>query len=189
MHATDNIRPNFLSIAASGCLLAVIVLGGCAGSAGIGVGSALTAGSLPAPDALIASNPPTTVYAEIAQKALSCWMGPKGPLKASHIFHADAASPTTGGRAEIALHERDLSQPHPWGGRVFRVELSPAGGGTDTRIEMVNIKLPHDLADALRTDVSNWAKGADGCQAQVVRPPVPEPVAAPVVAKGKKKKV
>ena len=172
------------------CAIAVaVLLSGCSAGSGAGLSAALTAGSLPAPDALVVNTPPTTVYSNIAQKALACWMGPKGPLKGSHIFHADAASPTAGGRAEIALHERDLSQPHPWGGRVFRIELSPVGGGTDTRIEMVNIKLKQDLADALRVDVSNWAEGKDGCQAQIARPPPPEPVAAPATpVKGKAKK-
>ena len=140
-------------------------------------------------DTVLASSPPTEIYAAIAQKALVCWMGPKGPLKATHIFHADAASPTTGGRAEIVLHERDLTQPHPWGQRAFRMEMVGEGGGTDTRITMVNIKIPADLADAMRTDVATWAKGADGCQAQVVRPPAPDPAPEPPAAKGKVKTV
>ena len=179
-------RRRALAVAALGLVVATVAA--CSsGGENTGLAAALTAGSLPAGDSLIANAAPTTVYAVIAQKALACWMGPKGPLKGTHIFHADAASPTTGGRAEIALHERDTSQPHPWGGRVFRIELTPEGGGTDTRITMVNIKLSHDLADALRTDVATWANGSDGCQAQVVRPPPPEPVAPAAAAKGKAK--
>lgn len=144
-------------------------------------------GTLPVADSVTADDAPTAVYAAIAQRALVCWVGPDGPLKGTHIFHAEAASPTTGGRAEIALHERDVTQGHPWGARTFRIELIPAGGDTNTVVTMQNIKLPADLADALRTDVIAWARGKDGCQAQVLRPPPkPEPVAA-APAKGKKK--
>ena len=148
----------------------------------------ISIGSLPAADSVLANNPPTKVYADLAQKALSCWVGPKGPLKATHIFHAEAASPTTGGRAEIVLHERDTTSPHPWGKRAFRIELTDVGGGTNTQIAMMNISLPRDLADALRIDVVNWAHGTESCQAQVVRPPPPDPVPEPAVKPPKKKK-
>ena len=154
-------------------LTAVLVLAGCGSIAG-----PISLGSLPAADQTTANNPPTTVYSDIAQKALTCWVGPKGPLKRTHIFHADAASPTTGGKAEIALHERDTTQAHPWGARTFRIELQSEGGGTNTRVTMQNIKIKQDLADAMRTDVIAWANGRDSCQAQVVRPPPPEAVAA-----------
>ena len=164
--------------------LTVTLLSGCASGGDATLSAALIAGALPAADSLSANNPPTTVYAAIAQKALTCWMGPKGPLKTTHIFHADAASPTSGGKAEIALHERDMTQPHPWGGRTFRVELTPEGGGTDTRVAMTNIKMPKDLADAMRADVGAWASGSESCKAQIVRPPPPDPAPA-VGAKGK----
>ncbi len=180
------VRHSVLSASIVG--VAIALLAGCATGSGADPSSVLTAGALPAADSLSIGNPPTTVYAAIAQRALTCWMGPKGPLKASHIFHADAASPTTGGKAEIALHERDMTQPHPWGGRTFRIELTPEGGGTDTRVSIVNIKMPKDLADAMRIDVGVWARGGDGCHAQIVRPPPAEPVATPVVTKGKAKK-
>ena len=163
------------------------VLHGCSPGPSSALSSTLTAAALPPADTVTANSPPTTVYATVAQKALSCWMGPKGPLKASHIFHAEAASPTTGGHAEIALHERDSTQPHPWGARAFRIEFAAEGGGTDTRVSMHNIKLPKDLADALRADVTNWTQGRDGCQAQVVRPPAPDPVPVQPVAKSKSK--
>ncbi len=131
--------------------------------------------ALPASDSLVVSGAPTTVYAAVAQKALACWTGADGPLKPLYIFHAEAASPTTGGKAEIVLHERDTSQPHPWGARAFRVELSAEGGGTDTRLSLVNIKLPKDLEEAVRTDVGAWAEGRESCQVRVVRPPPPPP--------------
>ena len=160
-------------------VISSVALTGCASSPAPILSGALNAPALPPTDAVSVNSPPTDVYAAIAQHALTCWMGPKGPLKPTHIFHADAASPTTGGHAEIALHERDITQPHPWGPRAFRIELTAEGGGTDTRITMNNIKLPRDLADALRKDVTAWAQGGEGCQAQVVRPPPAEPPPAP----------
>ncbi len=153
----------------------------------ISIGTLPTLGALPAPDGTLADNAPTVVYAAIAQKALVCWMGPKGPFKATHIFHADAASPTTGGQAEIVLHERDLTQKHPWGPRTFRIALTPEGGDTNTRVEMQNIKMKRDMADAMRTDVIAWARSKDSCQAQVIQPPPPEPVATPAKVKKKTK--
>ena len=146
----------------------------------------ISLGTLPTADSVTADDTPTAVYAILAQKALVCWMGPNGPLRTTHIFHADAASHTSGGKAEIALHERDLTQAHPWGPRAFRIELLPAGGGTNTTITMQNLKLPTDLADALKSDVVVWAGGKESCQAQVVRPP-PKPEPAPPQAKGKTK--
>jgi len=157
-------------------------LGGCSS-----LPAPISLGSLPAADSMTAINPPTTVYMDIAQRALQCWVGPKGPLKETHIFHAEAASPTTGGKAEIVLHERDKTQPHPWGARTFRIELSGEGGGTNTRVTMSNIKMKQDLADAMRADVVAWADGKDSCQAQVVRPPPPEPPVTVAAAKPKAK--
>jgi hypothetical protein len=169
--------------------LVAVTLCGCSGTSGLtSLTNPISLGTLPAPDSILADKPPTDVYSVIAQKALVCWMGPKGPLKGSQIFHADAASPTTGGRAEIALHERDTTQKHPWGPRTFRIELTDEGGGTNTRIAMQNIKLPNDLAEALRTDVNAWVRGKDSCQAQVVRPPPPDPAPAPSKTKVKKTK-
>lgn len=170
--------------------LAAMLVTGCSANSNSGLVNALSSGSVPTSDSASVSNPPTVVYAMVAQNALTCWMGPKGPFKQSHIFHADAASPTQGGQAEIVLHEREISQPHPWGKRSFRIELAGLGGGTDTRVTMLNINLPSDLAEAVRADVTNWAKGGNGCQAQVARPPPPDPVpvvVAPpkVKAKGK----
>ena len=107
-------------------------------------------GTLPVADSVTANGAPTAVYADLAQRALACWMGSSGPLKTTHIFHADAASPTSGGHAEIVLHERDTTSPHPWGARAFRIELADAGGGSSTQISMLNIKMPADIADALK---------------------------------------
>ena len=95
----------FALSAAWRCRLFVVImaaagLGACSAGSEGSLSAALVSGSLPAADTLVANEPPTVVYSNIAQKALTCWMGPKGPLKATHIFHADAASPTTGGKAD-----------------------------------------------------------------------------------------
>jgi hypothetical protein len=175
-----------------GAPLLALVLSGALGGCSNGMSSLtqpISIGALPAADSITAEDAPTAVYALLAQKALACWMGQNGPLKATHIFHADAASHTSGGKAEIALHERDLTQAHPWGARAFRIELLPAGGGAYTTVTTQNLKLPTDLANALKTDVVVWAGGKDGCQAQVVRPPPkPEPPPAPTKAKTKPRK-
>ena len=160
----------------AGLGLAMLLLSACAQP-----NSSILVGALPAGGNIVAEQPPTVVYALLAQKALACWMGPKGPLKSTHIFHAEAASPTTGGRAEIVLQERIVTAAHPWGARAFRIELTDVGGGTNTSIAIENIKLPADLAEALRTDIVDWAQGKDGCQAQLLRPPPPDPVPAPPV--------
>jgi hypothetical protein len=169
-------------------ILLSLPLSGCGGGAPslTSLGTAAL-GPLPPADSVLADNAPTFVYSVIAQRALICWVGPKGPLAPTHIFHAEAASPTTGGKAEIVLHERDLTQKHPWGARTFRIELTPEGGDTNTRIVMQNIKLKRDMADALRADVIAWANGKDSCQAQIVQPPQPEPVALSAKLKSKKK--
>lgn len=145
------------------------------------------AAAFPAADSLVVNGPPTEVYSAVAQKALACWMGADGPLKPLYIFHAEAASPTTGGKAEIVLHERDKSQPHPWGARAFRIELSAEGGGTDTRLALTNIKLPKDLEEAVRTDIGAWAQGRESCQVRVVRPPPPPQPAAKTKGKPRTK--
>ncbi len=163
-------------------------LSGCSGG-GPTLASLGTAalGPLPPSDSVLVDNAPTVVYAAVAQKALVCWTGAKGPLKTTHIFHADAASPTSGGRAEIVLHERDPTQTHPWGPRTFRIGFSPEGGDTNTRIDMQNIKIKREMADALRTDVIAWAQGKDSCQAQVLQPPPPDPIPVPQKVKPGKK--
>ena len=67
----------------------------------------------------IAAGTPTEVYALVAGGALRCWLGADGPLKATHVFHAEAAPPAEGGAAEIVLHERDPCLPGPAGPSRF----------------------------------------------------------------------
>jgi hypothetical protein len=118
---------------------------------------------------------PIDVYATFARSALVCWFGANGPLRETHIFHADV--PTSTGGAEIVIHERDVTQANPRGARAFQVVMAKESDQA-TRVTIEQRKLPADLGEALRRDVLNWVRGGSGCEAQVARPPTPMPVAA-----------
>jgi hypothetical protein len=137
-------------------------------------------------DQVSVSGTTVDVYSAVARGALVCWMGANGPLKTTHIFHAEALPPSSGtGGAEIAIHQRDPSQPSPRGVRALRITFADTGGET-TKVTFENLKLPQDLGDAMLKDTLAWARLGESCQAQVVRPPAPPP---PVVqAKPKKPK-
>jgi hypothetical protein len=125
-------------------------------------------------------------YSAVARGALVCWVGADGPLKTTHIFHADVAAPASGGAAEIILHQRDPTQPSPRGAKALRVTIVDDGSG-GALVNFENLKLPADLADAMRRDTFAWARLAQSCEAQVVRPPAP--AAPPVAAKPAKKPI
>ncbi len=156
------------------------LLSACASS---GVGSPQL-GALPSGDTPTVPGTVVDVYGVVARNALVCWFGANGPLRPTHIFHADV--PSAAPAAEIALHERDPTQPNPRGARAFLINLSEDGGGQSTRIVIENKKIAADLGDAMRQDVLGWARGAQGCLAQIVRPP--PPIVAPAPAKKVKKK-
>ncbi|MEQ1647595.1 MAG: hypothetical protein ABL898_03325 [Hyphomicrobiaceae bacterium] len=154
-------------------LLVTCSLFGCAGSPQLPQLSQATASlaTVASGTDIASSGTPSAVYSVIAGKAMTCWFGPHGPLKSSHIFHADLSPPSEKGEiADIVLHERDLTQPTPRGARAYRILLTP-NGDTATHVEISNARLPDDLADALRTDVLDWTRGGTACKAQVVRPP------------------
>src|SRR5262245_35396978 len=50
---------------------------------------------------LIAPGTPTGVFTQVAHEALRCWFGAGGPLKATHVYRADAQPPAKGGNAVI----------------------------------------------------------------------------------------
>ena len=121
---------------------------------------------------------PTEVYALVARGALRCWFGADGPLKTTHIFHAEAAPPVQGGVTEIVLHEREGDQR---GSRAFSVAFT--GDGGIVRVDIRSMKIAPPLSELMAQDVEAWAKGGAGCQ---VRPPRPPPaVSAPKPAKKK----
>jgi hypothetical protein len=119
---------------------------------------------------------PVEVYSLVARGALRCWFGADGPLKTTHIFHADAPSPGQRGATEIVLHEREGDQR---GSRAFRVSFE--GDGGSVRVASTSMKIQPPLAEPMARDVEAWAKGEAGCQ---LRPPKPPPAAsAPQAAK------
>lgn len=123
---------------------------------------------------IIAQGTTTEAYAQVAQRALRCWFGADGPLKATHVFNAEAASPAEGGAAEIFLQERDTTMRDQRGNRAFRVSF--AAEVTGVRIGVTNLKMTDPLAQLMVRDVETWARGGEGCQARALSPPQ---VAAP----------
>jgi hypothetical protein len=135
-------------------------------------------GSLPAPSgpyemAAIVSGTPTEVYTRVARGILGCWFGAGGPLKASHVFQAEAAPPAKGGAAEIVVHERDTSFRDQRGVRAYRVSFSSEATGV--RVGMTALKFEAKLAQAMAKDVEAWAKGGAGCQLRGLLPPPTAP--------------
>lgn len=118
----------------------------------------------------------TDVYSRVANKALNCWFGAGGPLKPTHVFAAEAPPPSSGAPAEIVIHEKDLSAPSPRGTRTFRITITRESD-TTTRMVLQAGKLPSDLAEAMERDAVAWGSGRNSCDAQIVRPPPPLPVA------------
>jgi len=132
-------------------------------------------GSLPAPGApaqtsMVVPGTPPDVYALVAGGALKCWFGPNGPLKASHVFRAEAAPPAEGGAAEIVIHERDASAREQRGAQAFRVGFESAASGA-VRVEMVQTRMDAAIAQLMIKDVEVWAGGSKGCHAGVLAPP------------------
>ena len=126
---------------------------------------------------------PTTIFAQVAQGALGCWLGAGGPLKASHVYRAEADPPAKGGEAEIVIHERDLSLRDQRGTRAYKITF--AGEGSGVRVTVMPLKIEPKLAEAMARDVGTWAKDGvkvgSGCQLRALFPPPP-----PVVAKATK---
>jgi hypothetical protein len=116
----------------------------------------------PVTTAVTTKGTPTEVYEVVARNVLGCWFGAGGALKASHVFHAEAAPPAEGGAAEIVLHERDPSFRDQRGARAFRVTFVNAAGLVQVGIS--NMKIAPPLAGAMVRDVEAWAGGGTGCQ-------------------------
>ncbi len=126
------------------------------------------------------SNTPTETYALVARGATRCWFG-RGPLAQSHIFHADAEPESKGGRASIAVHERDRSADNPRGIKAYRIDIvpSPTGGAV---VEQENLKLPSAAGEAMRRDVARWANGDLACGAMEALHAAAAPMAPPAPA-------
>ena len=106
---------------------------------------------------------PTEVYARIARGMLTCWLGANGPLRKTHVFHAEAAPQSKGGQARIALDERHKKKSAPRGRRSFTVDIRQDGGSDKASVIMRNLNLPPPQARQLQRDVSRWAAAEEGC--------------------------
>jgi hypothetical protein len=126
--------------------------------------------------AIVPGNP-TQVYTQVARGALGCWFGAGGPLKASHVFRAEAEPPAKGGSAEIVIHERDTSFRDQRGVKAYRIAFATEVMGV--RIGMTALKFEAKRAQAMAKDVEAWAKGGSSCQLRALMPPPAPP------AKGK----
>jgi hypothetical protein len=154
-----------------------------AGSAPVETGAVVAgpAEAIPYETTSIVRGTPTEVYALVAGGALRCWLGADGPLKGTHVFHAEAAPPAEGGAAEIVLHERDPAFRDQRGPRAFRVSLAADPGGVRVGVAVIKITAP--LSELMVRDVATWAGGGTGCQARALRRPPAQP-AAPVQKPG-----
>lgn len=162
--------------------LAGLLLGGCA-SQNI-TASLPTVSTLPGePNRVMGAT--GDIYAAIASGANSCWFAVNGQIKKSHIFHADANPPTGGGAVEIAVLERDLTGPKPWGAKAFKVAL--AQSGDQTVLEVENLKMPEAIATTMRADVFHWAQGGRECKLKPHEPPAPPAATQKPKVKGKAK--
>ncbi len=123
------------------------------------------------------AEPPVEIYSRIARGALSCWFGPQGSLKKTHIFHADAAPPSAGGEAEIILHERDAGAQSPRSLRWFRITVIKAGEGSTVQVE--NLRFPEPVAREMTADVVRWAGGTYDCSVMGVGGWGAKPVVGP----------
>lgn len=173
----------------------VALLGACSSSglAPLSTGqSPVEPGSLATPPvahetSLVVPGTPTEVYTQLARGIMACWLGASGPLKQSHIYHADAQPAAVGGgEAEIVLQERDTTLRDQRGVRAFRVQVTPDPGGS--RVVAAALKMETQRANAMTKDIAVWAKGGSGCELGALFPPPPPPAAAKP-SKAKKTKV
>jgi hypothetical protein len=161
-------------------MAAAVAAGGCSSLTLPSLSGAAPAPPAPAADAVQPTGPPnafetafmvpgtpTGIYAIVARGALNCWLGVAGPLRATHVFAAQAAPPNQGGAAEIVLHERDPSFRDQRGPRALRVSFEQVQGSV--RVGLSNLRLGVALAEAMAGDAAAWAKGGGGCRAQEVR--------------------
>lgn len=131
--------------------------------------------SLPAAEerSLAVAGSPTEIYAQLARGMHGCWFGATGPLRQSHIFHAEAEPSAKGGEAEIVLQERDVTLRDQRGTRAYRVRI--VGEPPGVRVTATAHKMPAQYVPVMGKDVEVWAKGGTGCQLAALFPPPPPP--------------
>lgn len=119
---------------------------------------------------------PTSLYTLVARGVHACWFGAGGPLGSTHVFRAEAQSPTKGGHAEIIIHERDVALTDQRGPQALRIAFENNAGVV--RIATRVLKVPPGYGEAMTRDVETWAKGGSGCQLRASFPQPPETPAA-----------
>lgn len=176
-----------LAVGASGCSPAANLPTLPSASKGLETGAIAGAAAPEGPleTAIVVPGTPTDIYAAVASKALRCWLGADGPLKASHVFHAEAAPPADGGVAEIVLHERD-----PWlrdqrGARAFQITFTGEGAGSSVRVAITTLRVAPPAAELMVRDVTTWAGGGAGCEMRALSQPPPLATAPPSPGKTK----
>ncbi len=182
-------------------LVPVMALAGCAGTgttASLGLPAAPELPKMPAALAELPKLPaahghaqgsPLEVYSHIARGATRCWFGAGGALRKTHIFNADAEPPSTGGKPEIGLLERDPAAQNGRGARAYRIALVADASGT--LIDQESQKLPEALVTAIKADVHRFAQGDLDCATTGALAPVLEmpPLVAAAKTKPAKKRV
>ncbi len=103
----------------------------------------------------------TEVYARVARGAVTCWFAANGPLKKDYIYHAEADAPSRGGKSEIVIHAREVTQPNPRGAKAYRIKIEPKDEAAT--LETENLKMSEAVAAAMTSDVGRWSKGDQGC--------------------------
>lgn len=134
----------------------------------------------------------TDIYSRVATGAMKCWFAVGGPLKPDYVYHATAAPPSRGGKAEIVIHRRDPTQANPRGPKAYRVDIDPTGD-TSATVRVENMKMTDAFASAMTGDITRWTKGESGCSSSSAvagwTPSAPQPVAdAAPAAKAKTSK-
>jgi hypothetical protein len=139
--------------------------------------------SAPIETSLTASGTSTGVFTNVARGVLGCWFAADGPLKASHVYRAEAEPPSKGGAAEVAVYERDRSVRDQRGARAYRISFADEAGGV--HVSTTALKFEAAKAQAMARDVETWAKGGNSCQLRALSPPSSAPLSAKP-AKGSK---
>jgi hypothetical protein len=119
----------------------------------------------------VVAGTPTGVFADVARGALGCWFAADGPLKATHVYRAEAQPPAKGGDAEIVVHERDGATRDLRGARAYRIAFTAEL--SNVRVTMVALRFEPKVAQAMEKDVASWAKGGEGCELKALLAPPP----------------
>ncbi|MEL7047695.1 MAG: hypothetical protein AAFO75_01830 [Pseudomonadota bacterium] len=102
------------------------------------------------------------VYARVARGVLTCWLGPNGPLKETHLFHAVSEPARNGGLSQIALYQRAKPNSRKRGAKAAIIRIEPYGSSANVSFE--NLRLSEIQADQFDSDIYNWAAANEGCE-------------------------